>query len=129
MFCRREDYRLDQLITKKCLNEVLWQGIKLSDLASSGFYPKDNDMLSDKVICFRCQAVVEGWCSTDVPDDEHKTLSPNCPYLSAKLKYSNLQVEGNVPIGTDDCVPPQNDAGDQMNEPDGKLVQLVFNLI
>lgn len=89
-------------------------------MASSGFYPKDNDIMSDEVICFRCQAAVEGWCPTDVPDVEHRKLSPNCPYLRAKLISGNLQVEGNVPIGTDDCVPPQNDSGDQMKEPDGK---------
>lgn len=124
LFCRREGYRLDQLIKKKCLNPALWQGVKLYDLASAGFYPGDNNMI-DKVICFCCKAELEGWNPNDVPDDEHQRISPDCPYLREKTR-GNLQVEGNVPIGTDDCVSPQNDAPDQMNEPDGKLVQPVF---
>lgn len=125
LFCRREGYRLDQLIKKKCLDQTLWQGVKLYDLASAGFYPKDNDMMSDKVICFCCKVEVENWGQNDIPDEEHRILSPDCPYRREKIN-GNLQVEGNVPIGTDECVSPQNDAPDQMNESDGKLVRPVF---
>jgi len=62
--------------------------VQPQDLAKAGFYYFD---VGDVVRCVFCQISLKMWEPGDVPMNEHRKHSPNCPFV--------LQQDvGNVPI-------------------------------
>lgn len=54
-----------------------------AEMIEAGFF---NCNVGDRVICIYCNLICQQWTPhTDDPCDVHKTLSPNCPYVKAKL--------------------------------------------
>ncbi|XP_040260937.1 E3 ubiquitin-protein ligase XIAP [Bufo bufo] len=49
-------------------------------LARAGFYYTGTD---DRVECFSCKAVVEGWQHGDTAIGKHRKISPNCKFINA----------------------------------------------
>jgi hypothetical protein len=54
-----------------------------SQIIEAGFF---NCNVGDRVICTYCNLICQQWKPhTDDPCEVHKTVSPNCPYVQAKL--------------------------------------------
>ncbi|XP_060589383.1 baculoviral IAP repeat-containing protein 3-like isoform X2 [Ruditapes philippinarum] len=62
-------------------------------LAKAGFYYNNN---GDEVKCFRCGTVKSDWQAEDDPNEIHRLLNPDCPYLTGN------ESEVNVPISKPD---------------------------
>jgi hypothetical protein len=60
-------------------------------MIEAGFF---NCNVGDRVMCIYCNLICQQWTPhTDDPCEVHKTLSPNCPYVKAKLiRSSNSRV-------------------------------------
>jgi baculoviral IAP repeat-containing protein 2/3 len=57
-----------------------------AQMIEAGFF---NCNVGDRVICIYCNLICQQWTPhTDDPCEVHKTLSPNCPYVKAKLLRS-----------------------------------------
>jgi hypothetical protein len=54
----------------------------IAQMIEAGFVSCDN---RDRVICIYCNLICQQWVHTDDPCEVHKTLSPDCPYVKAKL--------------------------------------------
>lgn len=61
-------------------------------LAAAGFFHCPTDQEPDAVRCFVCHKELDGWEPTDIPLQEHKKHSPNCPFLSIQ-NPSRMTVE------------------------------------
>jgi len=55
-------------------------------LASSGFYRPSPESEPELACCFMCLKDLEGWEPDDIPDEEHKSHSPACPYIQLKIR-------------------------------------------
>jgi hypothetical protein len=56
-------------------------------MIEAGFF---NCNVGDRVICIYCDLICQQWTPhTDDPCEVHRTLSPNCPYVQAKLIRSS----------------------------------------
>jgi hypothetical protein len=54
-----------------------------AQMIAAGFF---NCNVGDRVICIYCNIICQQWTPhTDDPCEVHKTLSPSCPYVKAKL--------------------------------------------
>ncbi|XP_048883514.1 E3 ubiquitin-protein ligase XIAP isoform X1 [Brienomyrus brachyistius] len=53
--------------------------VPVDQLARAGFYFTGK---ADRVRCFSCQQMVEGWHSGDAPVARHQQVSPDCKFLS-----------------------------------------------
>uniref|UniRef100_A0A8C5Q918 E3 ubiquitin-protein ligase XIAP n=1 Tax=Leptobrachium leishanense TaxID=445787 RepID=A0A8C5Q918_9ANUR len=62
-------------------------------LARAGFYYTGVD---DRVICFSCKGIVEGWQHGDTAIGKHRKISPNCKFING-FSLSNC-VQTQVPI-------------------------------
>lgn len=91
------------LLKAKWQNGDFWQHMNILDLAKSGFYSET--LLKDEVVCFSCRIQVHGWEQGEIPDEEHKKWSKDCPFLNARLITGRHNVEGNFPIGTEEPRP------------------------
>ncbi|CAF2402146.1 unnamed protein product [Rotaria sp. Silwood2] len=69
-----------------------------AQMIEAGFF---NCNVGDRVICIYCNLICQQWTPhTDDPCEVHKTLSPNCIYVKAKLMHPEtstvLVVDGNL---------------------------------
>jgi baculoviral IAP repeat-containing protein 5 len=62
-------------------------------MAAAGFYHCATDQEPDAVRCFVCHKELDGWEPADIPLDEHRKHSPNCPYLQHAKNPSGITVE------------------------------------
>lgn len=63
------------------------------DLAKAAFFYTGT---GDKVRCAFCRDVKGSWSPADVPDDEHRKISPDCPFVCG-----NLILCDNIPCNED----------------------------
>jgi hypothetical protein len=65
----------------------------IAQMIKAGFFSCD---IRDRVICIYCNLICQQWTPhTDDPCEVHKTLSPNCPYVQAKLIHPSAS---SIPI-------------------------------
>ncbi|XP_046647255.1 baculoviral IAP repeat-containing protein 5-like [Daphnia pulicaria] len=62
-------------------------------MATAGFYWCGSESQPDLVRCFVCLKDFEGWEPNDIPKDEHKRLSPQCPYVKLGKEPENCTVK------------------------------------
>ncbi|EFX87271.1 hypothetical protein DAPPUDRAFT_307098 [Daphnia pulex] len=62
-------------------------------MATAGFFWCGSESQPDLVRCFVCLKDFEGWEPNDIPKDEHKRLSPQCPYVKLGKEQENCTVE------------------------------------
>ncbi len=62
-------------------------------LAAAGFFYKGKGESAEDTLteCFMCHKELEGWETKDVPLDEHRARSPNCPLLNLQLQENRLR--------------------------------------
>lgn len=56
-----------------------------------GLYHVPHKLYNDYVICVFCEHTMSNWKDTDIVEEKHRTISPNCvPGKSIALKYNSL---------------------------------------
>lgn len=55
--------------------------IDILDLSKAGFFYVENP---DRVQCFSCKLILEDWCITDDPWEEHAFWNPKCKHVIDK---------------------------------------------
>ncbi|XP_075691891.1 E3 ubiquitin-protein ligase XIAP isoform X2 [Rhinoderma darwinii] len=73
-------------------------------LARAGFYYTGTE---DRVECFSCKAVVEGWQHGDTAIGRHRKISPNCKFINAFNSRSE-GVQTQAPMSQSSCPHPIN---------------------
>ncbi|XP_066437788.1 E3 ubiquitin-protein ligase XIAP isoform X2 [Eleutherodactylus coqui] len=63
-------------------------------LARAGFYYTGTE---DRVKCFSCEAVVEGWQHGDTAIGKHRKISPNCKFINA-FNSRNESIQTQAPV-------------------------------
>jgi baculoviral IAP repeat-containing protein 2/3 len=82
-----------------------------SQMIEAGFF---NCNVGDRVICIYCNLICQQWTPhTDDPCEVHKTLSPNCIYVKAKLirpSASSIIIvnESSTTVATNNHLPTSN---------------------
>jgi hypothetical protein len=64
----------------------------IAQMIKAGFFSCD---IGDRVICLYCNLICQQWTYKDDPGEVHKTLSPNCLYVQAKLIHPSAS---SIPI-------------------------------
>lgn len=68
-------------------------------LARAGFYYTG---MEDRVECFSCKAVVEGWQHGDTAIGKHRKISPNCKFINAfNSRSESIQTQAPVSQNSD----------------------------
>uniref|UniRef100_A0A665UD34 Baculoviral IAP repeat containing 2 n=1 Tax=Echeneis naucrates TaxID=173247 RepID=A0A665UD34_ECHNA len=62
-------------------------GVTERSLARAGWYYTG---VGDRVQCFRCNVIAEGWQSGDCPIERHRQLSPACSFIQSLPSTANL---------------------------------------
>ncbi|XP_028570914.2 E3 ubiquitin-protein ligase XIAP [Podarcis muralis] len=91
--------------------------ISSSTLAQAGFFYTGE---GDKVKCFSCHAVIEGWQNGDSAVGRHRTVSPNCKFINAIkiLKndthsvFPNCSHRTEISLAADSPQPPLDPSSD-----------------
>ncbi|XP_065339975.1 putative inhibitor of apoptosis [Cloeon dipterum] len=79
-----EAYRLFSLLKKPD-----WQHVEPFGLARNGFYYTGDQ---DRVRCAFCKVEVCKWTKGDTPESEHKSWSPDCPFLRNAADVGNIVI-------------------------------------
>lgn len=61
----------------------VWKNLHIDilELSKAGFYYVENP---DRVQCFSCKLILEDWCVTDDPWEEHAFWNPKCKHVMDK---------------------------------------------
>ena len=76
---------MHRLKTFTIFNWPLHKHTSMLDLAEAGLYYTGS---SDAVKCFLCRVTLNDWKQGDIPSEEHKRLSPNCPFVKGERTYN-----------------------------------------
>ncbi|XP_053555092.1 E3 ubiquitin-protein ligase XIAP [Bombina bombina] len=68
--------------------------VSASTLARAGFYYTGS---GDRVKCFSCQGIVEGWQHGDTAIGKHRKISPNCPFVNG-FNFRSDCIQTQIPI-------------------------------
>ncbi|KAM9326090.1 E3 ubiquitin-protein ligase XIAP isoform 1-T1 [Gastrophryne carolinensis] len=75
--------------------------ISAPTLARAGFYYTG---IQDRVECFSCKAIVEGWQHGDTAIGKHRKISPNCRFINSfNLKSECIQTQVSSPHLENNC--------------------------
>lgn len=62
-------------------------------MAKAGFIHTPSENSPDIAMCFFCFKELEGWEPDDDPEEEHRSHSPSCHFISLKKKVEELTIE------------------------------------
>lgn len=92
----------DRLKTFTILNWPFLTNTSIYDFAEAGFYYTGR---LDAVRCFLCKVTLFEWENGEKPSDQHKKLSPRCPFVQGQRTYNIPIIASPYPVLPD---PPRD---------------------